>query len=180
MDGFWITDLKGRFLDVNDSYCSLTGYSREDILKMGVQDVEAVEKPEDTARRIRRLIDTGHDRFETRHRCRDGRIVDIEVSTNIAGRDRICVFLRDITQRRQKDEDLRKYREDLEALVEERAGALKRVNKQLSEEITERVRVEAELKKKLRDLEIFHRATIDREKVILELKKRVKELEKPS
>jgi PAS domain S-box-containing protein len=108
-DGFWIVDSAGRFLDVNDAYCALVGYSREELLNMRITDIEAVEKPEDTARRIRRIIKTGHDRFETRHRCKDGRIVDIEVSTTYAGADdgRLFVFIRDITERKQAEEKLR-------------------------------------------------------------------------
>ena len=108
-DGFWIVDSAGRFLDVNDAYCALVGYSREELLNMRITDIEAVEKPEDTARRIRRIIKTGHDRFETRHRCKDGRIVDIEVSTTYAGAGdgRLFVFIRDITERKKAEEKLR-------------------------------------------------------------------------
>lgn len=32
MDGFWISDTQGRILDVNDAYCKLTGYSRDEML----------------------------------------------------------------------------------------------------------------------------------------------------
>jgi PAS domain S-box-containing protein len=108
-DGFWVVDNAGRFLDVNNAYCTLIGYSREELLNMSIRDVEAVEKPEDTARRIRRIIKTGHDRFETRHRCKDGRIVDIEVSTTYAGAGdgRLFAFLHDITERKLAEEALR-------------------------------------------------------------------------
>jgi two-component system cell cycle sensor histidine kinase/response regulator CckA len=30
MDGFYIVDAEGYILDVNDSYCNLTGYTREE------------------------------------------------------------------------------------------------------------------------------------------------------
>src|SRR3990167_4442435 len=108
MDGFWIIDTQGRLLDVNDAYCRLTGYSRQELLAMSIADVEALEKPEDTQRHIQQIMKTGSDRFETRHRAKDGRIVDMEVSVNYLDTDngRIFAFLRDITERKKNLEQL--------------------------------------------------------------------------
>jgi PAS domain S-box-containing protein/putative nucleotidyltransferase with HDIG domain len=120
MDGFWLTDTQGRFLDVNDAYCQLVGYSREELLNMRIQDVEAVESAEETAHRIRRIMEVGEDRFETRHRRKDGRIVDIEVSVNhmdVEG-GRLFVFLRDITERKKSEDALRHSEERYRLLAE--------------------------------------------------------------
>lgn len=80
MDGFWLVDTHGRILDVNDAYSRLSGYSRDELLNMNVKDLEALETPEETAQHIRRIMETGYDRFETRHRRSDGGVVDAEVS----------------------------------------------------------------------------------------------------
>ena len=106
IDGFWITDLDGRLLEVNDSYCEMIGYTREELLTMSIPDTEAVENPEETAQHIANIVEWGHDRFSTRHRCKDGRILDVEVSVNCldeAG-GLMFVFLRDVTERKQAEE----------------------------------------------------------------------------
>ncbi|MFC2050815.1 PAS domain S-box protein [Chloroflexota bacterium] len=109
MDGFWLTDMQGHFLDVNEAYCSLVGYSRDELLNMSIPDVEAIEKSEDTAEHIRKVKKVGHDRFETRHRRKDGGIFDVEVGVNYlsTGGGRLFVFLRDITERKRMEEELR-------------------------------------------------------------------------
>jgi len=115
-DGFWINDMNGHFIDVNNAYCRIIGYSREELLTMGIPDVEAVEKQEDVARRIKKIGNTGTDSFETRHRRKDGVLIDIEVSASFLniGEGRFYVFLRDITARKQIEDTLRasesKYR----------------------------------------------------------------------
>ena len=80
LDGFWIIDLKGRFLDVNDSYCKMTGYTREELLTMSIPDIEALEEPGETAEHIKKIIEQGYDRFETCHKCKDGKTIQCEVS----------------------------------------------------------------------------------------------------
>jgi nitrogen fixation negative regulator NifL len=105
LDGFWICDLEGRFLDVNDSYCKMTGYNREELLGMSIRDIEAVENPGQTAQRIKKIVEQGTDRFETQHKRKDGKIIDIEISVNYLniGEGQMCVFVRDITERKQAE-----------------------------------------------------------------------------
>lgn len=104
IDGFWIADTKGRILEVNDAYCQLTGYTPDELLNMRIADVEVKETTEQTAQHIHEIITKGHDRFETRHRRKDGQLLNIEVSIvhspNKEG-GYFFVFLRDITKYKQ-------------------------------------------------------------------------------
>ncbi|MEI7673334.1 MAG: PAS domain S-box protein, partial [Deltaproteobacteria bacterium] len=122
MDGFLLLDIQGRLLRVNETYCKMSGYSVPELLAMRIFDLEAKETGDDTADRIRNIMAHGEDRFQTRHRRKDGSIFDIEVSAQfqpIAG-GRIICFLRDIT--RQK---LKEAHDRLEQAVEERAKQLR-------------------------------------------------------
>lgn len=117
MDGFWLTDIEGRLLHVNDAYSQLTEYSREELLNMNIRDLDANEKQEDTFKHIRRVIEMGYDRFETKHKCKGGKMIDVEISVNytdISG-GRLVAFIRDITERKHIESHLQKYSEDLKA-----------------------------------------------------------------
>jgi PAS domain S-box-containing protein len=104
MDGFWMIDVQGRFMDVNESYCAMSGYSLRELLSMGIWEVDVNEPtPDHVVAHIAHVMKNGSDRFETRHRRKDGRIFDVEVSTTYlhVAEGYLFAFLRDITDRKQ-------------------------------------------------------------------------------
>jgi PAS domain S-box-containing protein len=110
MEGFWMLDLEGNLLDVNEAYCRMSGYSRQELLSMHTSDVEVNEaSPELVVQHIQRIFQSGSDRFETRHRCKDGRIIEVEViATFLKLRERyVFAFMRDITERKRAEAHLR-------------------------------------------------------------------------
>ncbi len=105
LDGFWHVDSQGRLLEVNSTYCWQSGYTRDELLRMRITDLEAKESTTETEKRIRRVIESGGDQFESRHRRKDGSVWDVEVSTTCGNTDggHFFVFLRDITERKQAE-----------------------------------------------------------------------------
>ena len=120
MDGFYMVDMEGRILEANDSYCSMIGYSREELLKMSVKDVEAVETEEVIKKRIQRIIENGSDRFETMHRRKDGSVLTIEASVKYLKEEpgSLVVFMRDITERKRMEEALTKEQYNMQAMMD--------------------------------------------------------------
>ena len=105
MEGYMQIETGGRLSQVNAALCALTGYSRDEMLALGVADLETTEAG-------RRLLTSGaegaRERFDTRWKRRDGTIIDIEVSAaNLAhdGGERFC-FVRDITDRKRSAEQI--------------------------------------------------------------------------
>jgi two-component system cell cycle sensor histidine kinase/response regulator CckA len=109
MDGFLLFDIQGRLLDVNASYCRMSGYSAPELLTMNVSDLEDRKTAEDVACRIQKIIEQGEDRFETRHRRKDGSIFEVEVSVQYQHTEvgRFVTFLRDITEQKKAERELR-------------------------------------------------------------------------
>ncbi len=105
-DGFWITDAAGRILDANDAICRLLGYSREELLRMHVAQIEADESAAEVAARTREMMHSGSARFQGRHRRKDGRVIEVEISVQYVAAlgDRFFVFVRDITERNKAEQ----------------------------------------------------------------------------
>ena len=116
MDGFGRIDLQGRFREVNESYCQLLGYRRDELLKMSVWEVVAGRTSEEIAARIRAVVHKGADRFATRQRTKDGRVVDLEVSAvfHYPARE-LLFFVRDIREQREAEQKLLDHAMALEA-----------------------------------------------------------------
>lgn len=125
MDGFWIVDTRGRFLEANEAYCNLIGYTLAELLGMAISDIEAAESQEAITAHIATLMRTGSERFTTRHRRKDGVVLDVEVSANYLPRDgRFFVFVRDVTERQRLQAELVEANETLERRVAARTAEL--------------------------------------------------------
>lgn len=117
-DGFWVADMHGRFLEVNDAYLRRSGYSREELLAMSIYEIEAKEELEETKAHIRQLARDGYACFESVHRAKDGSLWPVEVTCSFwpIGGGRIFVYLTDISGRRRIEETVRINKNNYRAL----------------------------------------------------------------
>jgi diguanylate cyclase (GGDEF)-like protein/PAS domain S-box-containing protein len=113
MDGYWMTSADGVLEEANASYARITGYTVQELVGMHISQLEANERPEEVKAHIDRIIARGHDRFETRHRRKDGSLVDVEMAVTFdAESRRFMAFCRDIS-RRKRDADRLQHQQDL-------------------------------------------------------------------
>lgn len=101
MDGFWIADMSGQILEVNQAYCKMTGYRQDEVLQMKISDLDYRESPAQTEEHIEKVHNCRHEMFETQHQCKDGSVIDVEVKTSYWPRHggRFFVHIKDITQK---------------------------------------------------------------------------------
>ncbi|MBA2881446.1 PAS domain S-box-containing protein [Desulfosalsimonas propionicica] len=107
-DGFWAVDRKGVLTEVNDAYCIMSGYGRDEIVGMSISELDALESPEETADHLQQIMSNGSEVFETRHRRKDGSIFPVEISATYLdehGGKFVC-FSRDLTLRKQQEEQV--------------------------------------------------------------------------
>jgi PAS domain S-box-containing protein len=134
MDGFFIADLQGRMLDVNDIYCGMLGYDRAAFLALTVPDIEAIESPEEVAAHIEKLLTHGQDRFDTRHRRKDGSLLDVEVNvtlTKLGDEQRFYAFVHDVALRKQAEAALIESRDQAERASLAKTEFLSRMSHEL-------------------------------------------------
>jgi len=105
MAGFCLTDRAGRFLEVNDTYCRISGYTADELKTMRIGDVEAFDNRKELEHQAKIVLEKGHSRFETRQRRKDGRLIDVEVSVSYlpSAGGQFVVFIADITDRKHSE-----------------------------------------------------------------------------
>jgi len=121
LDGYILVNTEGKIIDVNPAYCDMIGYSWEELLKMNIRDVEVKTPPEEVDGRIQQMVRIGGDRFETKHKHKDGHILELDTSTSIMYLDdnpSVAAFVRDITESKRAEEALRESEKRFRRLAE--------------------------------------------------------------
>ncbi len=116
----------GNFLDVNNKWCEMTGYTAEEARGLEMTALFLDDVPGHTAeealQRIRKATREGPQLFEWPGKAKDGRRFWAEVNltrTVINGRDRLLTVMRDISERKRTEEVMRQSEAKYRNLVEQ-------------------------------------------------------------
>ncbi|MBF0292719.1 MAG: PAS domain S-box protein [Nitrospinae bacterium] len=122
-DAIFIIDVAtSRFIDVSEKACASLGYTREELLTMGVIDIEnGLPSKSDWDDHIKELKKQGVMLLEGEHRRSDGGVFPVEVNVKIvakAEKEYMVSVARDISQRKRMEAELRKSEERFRNIVE--------------------------------------------------------------
>ncbi len=116
-DTAWVVDFEGNFVDVNEAAVKALGYSREELLSLGIKDVDKYLSPEQAINIMNSVPAVGAQVFETVHTAKDGTKTPVEISASLItfrGKQVVLGIARNITERKRAEEKLReseaKYR----------------------------------------------------------------------
>ena len=106
----------GKFIDINDAACRMTGYTREEFLAKGPLDFMTGYHSRPLPEILKDYETVGRSSFETEHLRKDGSIFPVEINANVfmyRGKRHVLAILRDITERKQILMALRQANEKL-------------------------------------------------------------------
>jgi PAS domain S-box-containing protein len=120
-DAFYLSDMEGRFIDVNEAACNILGYTREELLKLSIPDVDVNFPPEKLSDILGSLAYNEPKTLESFHKKKNGNIFPVEVQINIFGDKKQPLFIslaRDVRERKKSEVALKESEEKYRNLIE--------------------------------------------------------------
>lgn len=107
-DAIFVADHQGsRYLEVNGAACELLGYTREELLGIGLKDIICPDDLAATPVRFHQMWAGETINTERRFRRKDGNCIQVELRARMLPDGRLQSVVRDVTERKRAEEELR-------------------------------------------------------------------------
>jgi two-component system, sensor histidine kinase and response regulator len=124
---FWVRASDGKLEYINRAACSSLGYAREELLSMHIQEVNIDLNHERWKELLQELQEKQSITRESRQKAKDGRVIDVETTVAVAdylGRKTFVANVRDITERKHAEAEIRRAKEIAEAATRAKSDFL--------------------------------------------------------
>ena len=105
-DAIVIQNMQGDFREINDIACEKLGYTRDELMKKYLTDIEDPDKAEPIEERVYFIVQNGELTFETAVIRKDGTKLPVEVNVRYIeyeGKDALISVVRDISERKKSE-----------------------------------------------------------------------------
>jgi len=116
---FWVTS-SGNIFQVNEMACSMSGYSKEELMCMHVTDINPTTIVSDFEKFWKRLKNEKKVTFEAQHKHKTGYLYDVEITGNYIafnGQEFSCSIVRDLRKKKMEEQLLRSVSEATSGLT---------------------------------------------------------------
>jgi PAS domain S-box-containing protein len=117
-DGVFVVDETGKFVEVNDAGCRITGYPKDELLKLSIPDLTPDESQADRLAQFSMLMKNGASKGEMQFRHKNGTKRWWSVEAVKLTASRFLGFTKDITDRKRDEEELKSSLEQLHQLTQ--------------------------------------------------------------
>ena len=120
-DSIVLHDFEGNFAFVNEAACRLYGYTHDELMQKNADDLYTPESARNRDARLQELKESGRSLFEVVNVHKDGSLLPLEVNARlieVGGKILVLSVARNIAERRQANEELKKERDFTSAVLD--------------------------------------------------------------
>lgn len=117
-DGVFVVGEKGHYLEVNQAACTLSGYSREELLKMKFGDLSIEEEVQEYIKEFQKLVENGVGKKEIFIKTKSGQVRCWAAEAVKLSENKFLGFVKDITEQKNIQEQLVRNEKRFRAFIQ--------------------------------------------------------------
>ena len=117
-DAIFINDVSGDLLEVNESACAMLGYTKEELCEKNITDLYTNIELTDRPIMREELLNGERTSLERNMLRKDQSLIPVEISAKMLVDGRIVAIVRDVSERKKAEEELKKTNKKMEAIID--------------------------------------------------------------
>ncbi|MFV5688081.1 PAS domain S-box protein [Flavobacterium sp. ZT3R25] len=117
-DAIFINDISGNLLEVNQSACMMLGYTKEELCTKKITDLYSVDELVSRPIMIKELLSGQQTLMERNMLHKDQSLISVEITAKMLVDKRIVAIVRNVSKRKQTEDEFKKMHKKLEAVLE--------------------------------------------------------------
>ncbi|WP_051929457.1 PAS domain S-box protein [Flavobacterium sp. 83] len=117
-DAIFINDISGNLLEVNESACLMLGYSKEELCAKNMTDLYTIDELNSRPLMVKELLSGEQVLIERKMLHNNQSLIPVEITAKMLIDERIIAIVRNVSERKQTEDNFKKMHKKLEAVLE--------------------------------------------------------------